>query len=480
MNRPLSTLAVLTFAAALPLSAHAESYAVPKEEAWRKARPKAAAPKEPHLPTFQKATLSSGLTLLVAENQALPLVSFSLVIRGGSAVDPAGQAGLTALTYAMLDEGAGDLDALAFADRLADLGAGFGAASDRDSGALSISGLSKNADPMLGLLALAATQPRLQAADFERVKAQTLAAMERRRSSPQGLAFEELPGILYGPEHPLGHPPTGTPHSVAALTLEDVKAQHARTFGPKSASLVVSGAISLAAAQALAEAHFGKWSSNAEVPQPIPPKEAEPRKNVVLIDKAPAPQTMAIFARPLFGKGHPDEVPLTVANVVLGGNFTSRLNLNLREDKGITYGAGSQAIFRQGVGAFVVMSALRQDATALGLKETVKELEGMKKRPPTAAELADAKSSLIRSLTGDFETNSAIASAAAGIFINDLPLDYFQKLPERYAKVNAADMKRVASAYLQPDRMKVVLVGDGAIAPSLAPLKLGPLEVRKP
>lgn len=479
MNRTFATSLLLGVLWGSP--AWAETFTVPKEEAWRAARPKPGAPREPALPTFQKATLSNGLTLLVAENQALPLVSFSLVIKGGAAVDPPGKAGLMSLTYAMLDEGAGDLDALAFADRLADLGAGFGAAGDRDSGALSISGLSRNSDPMLGLLALAAMQPRLQAVDFERVKAQTLAAMERRRSSPQGLAFEELPGILYGADHPLGHPPTGSPTSVSPLTLDDVKAQHAKVFGPKSAALIVSGALGLDAAKALAETHFGKWQSGAEPPPAIPGKQAEARKSVIIIDKAPAPQTVAILARPIFGRGHPDEVPLTLANVIFGGAFTSRLNLNLREDKGYTYGAGSQAIFRQGVGAFVAMSALRQDATAAGLKETIKELEGMKKKPPTKAEIDDAKSSLIRSLTGDFETNGAIAGAAAGIFVNDLPLDYFQKLPERYAKVSVADIRRVSSAYLAPNLMKVVLVGDQAvIGPTLAPLKLGTLEVRKP
>jgi zinc protease len=472
---------IIALSLTIATTAVAADFEVPKEETWRGARPKPGELKEPKLPTFQKAVLDNGLTLLVAESSALPLVSFALVIKGGSAIDPADKAGLTAITYAMLDEGAGDYDVLAFADQLADLGASFGTSGDRDTGAASISGLSRNADAMVRLLTLAVTRPRLGQEDFERVKAQTLAAMERRRSSPQGLAFDELPGLIYGDKHPLGHPPTGTPASVASITLEDVKKHHASSFGPKSSALIVSGALTLAEAQSLANKHLGDWTSDAKVPPPIPKKDPEKRTTVVILDKAPAPQTTAIVGRPIFGKGHKDEAALTLANVVYGGAFTSRLNLNLREAKGYTYGAGSQAIFRQGVGAFVAVSALRLDVTAPGLHETMVELEGMKKKPPTKEEVEDAKSNMIRSLTGDFETTSASAGAAAAIFVNDLALDYFQKLPDQYGAVTVDQVRKAARTYLDPTVMKILLVGDATtIAPSVEKLKLGKIEIRKP
>lgn len=443
---------------------------------WRTERPKVPAAKAPTLPSFQKVVLKNGLTILVTEVDALPVVSFNLVTKGGATFESTDKAGLTSLTYDMLEEGAGSLGALEFSDAIADLGASFGAGSSRDSGSISASGLAVHADAMLGLVADAALRPKLDAQSFERRKAQTIATLVRRRGSPQGIAFEKVPAMIYGSKHPFGHPPTGTPESLAALTHEDVKKHYASIMGPKHSALIVAGSLSLDAAKALAEKHFGAWTSTAKAPPAVPGVQASARTEVHLIDKPGAPQTMMIVGRPMFAKGHADEDAMVLANLVFGGNFGARLNMNLREDKGYTYGASSQAAFRAGVGVFLVYTALRADVTGAGLKETIDELKRLQSKPPTDVELQAARSGLIRSLPGKFEVTSAIAGAAAGLFIHGLPLDHFAGVATRYQAVSLSDVQAMATKYLSPEPMQILLVGDASvIEPQIESLKLGTL-----
>ena len=470
--KTLATILAITCASAGAGAAEGDA-------AWRSQRPDVPPPVTPVLPTFEQATLPNGLTLLVTHLDALPMVTFNLVSKGGATFDPPAKAGLTSLTYDLLEEGAGALDALAFSDAVADLGAEFGAGADRDSAGVHMGGLARHADAMLGLLADAVIRPRLQAPDFERKKAQTIATLLQRRGSPQGLAFEKIPALIYGPAHPYGHPPTGTPETVQGLTLDDVKAHYARIFGPKSSALVVAGALTLAEATALAEAHFGAWAPEGATPPPaVPAVAAKTRKTVTLVDKPGAAQTMMVVGRPLFARGHPDEDALKLANEVFGGSFSSRLNMNLREDKGYTYGASGQASFRTGAGVFIAYSALRADVTAPGVKETMAELAAMKKRPPTTEELEMARSGLIRSLPGQFESTGAVAGGAASLFVYSLPLDYFARLGARYTAVDLAAVRKAAATYLAPGAMQILLVGDrGAVEKPVKALGLGKLVV---
>lgn len=471
---------------ALPGAALAGDAEAPSVTSWRAKRPDVPAPPTPVLPTFKKAVLDNGLTLLVTEVHALPVVSFNLVTRGGATYDPAGKAGLTSLTYDMLEEGAGALGALAFSDAVADLGADFGAGGGRQSGGVYISGLVRQAGPMLGLLADALQRPKLEAQAFERRKQQTIATLLRRRGSPQGLAFERIPEMIYGAGHPFGHPATGTVESVSGLTLDDVKAQYARAFSPKHSALIVAGDITLAQAKALAETHLGAWTAaKAEAPPAVPGLEAKPRAKVTLVDKPGAAQTMMIIGRPMFAQGHPDEDTVTLANLVFGGSFGARLNMNLREAKGYTYGAHSQASFRTGVGVFVAYSALRADVTGAGLAETFGELVRLKSAPPTAEELSDARSGVIRSMPGKFETSSAIAQATAGLFVYDLPLDHYAKQAARYEAVQLPAVQAKSLEYFVPELMQILLVGDAKLVrPQLDALaetiELGEIVVETP
>jgi zinc protease len=379
----------------------------------------------------------------------------------------------------MLEEGAGKRDALQFSDAVADLGADFGSASDRDRGSAGIGGLKRNADEMVALLADAILRPRMQEKDFMRRKEQQLGALKRNRGSPQGLAFEVLPELIYGGAHPYGHPPTGTLETVAKISLDDVKKAKDRMLAPDRSAFIAAGEITLEEAVKLAEKHFGKWKQEAPPVPEISALDAKKRSEVVMIDKAPAPQTMLAVARPIFGRGHPDEAAMTVANEVLGGNFSSRLNMNLREQKGYTYGAYSQAAFRLGVGVFLAFAAVRQDVTAESVAEVTRELEGMRTKPPTEDEIALAKAGIILGLPGQFERASAMAAAASLLFVYGLPLDYYATLPAKYEAVVPEDVRRVAAQHLDPATMQILLVGDAkTVAPKIESLGLGKVVVR--
>ncbi len=454
---------------------------VPASEAWRAERPKVGEPKPPRLPKYEQVELSNGLTIIVAELDTLPVMSFSLVTKGGAMLDPKGGAGLASITYEMIGESTAKLSALEFSDAIADLGASFSSDGSRDRGSVSISGLSRNADGMLELLAAAALTPRFDPADFERVKNQRLASLIRRRGSPQGLAFEQVPALIYGAEHPYGHPPTGSVDSVKTLTLDQAKAFFERTMSPKHSALLAAGSLSVDEVKALAEKHLGAWKRDVEPLPTVPAAAPKKREKLIFLDKPGSPQTMTIIGRPLFERGHPDEAALTLANDVYGGAFSSRLNMNLREDKAITYGAGSQAAFRLGTGVFLAYSAIRADATALGLKEIFAELEGMSTKPPTEEEVGRARDALIKSLSGTFERSGAIASAASTIFVYGLPLDYYDKITAKYDAADLESVRAAAKKYFDPSVMQVLMVGDSAVvAMELQKLGLGDLEVETP
>lgn len=468
-------------AIALVLMNAAPDTTVPESEKWRAERPKPAEAKPPKLPSFERTTLDNGLTILVATVDAVPVASFSLVTKGGALLDPKPKAGLASLSYSMLGEGTKAKDTLAFSDAVADLGASFGSSGDRDRGAVSISGLAKNGDAMLALLAEATLSPRLAAKDFERLKKQRIGSLLRRRGSPQGLAFERVPALIYGADHPYGHPPSGTVETINAIAHEDVAKFLGGMLAPQRSALVAAGSLTVDEVRALAEKHLGTWK--AEVPEhpAVPAAEAKKRDKIILLDKPGAPQTMTIVGRPVFERGHPDQPALAIANEVYGGSFSSRLNMNLREAKSITYGAGSQAAFRQGTGVFLAYSAIRADATAVGLGEIFGELERMVSNPPSAEEVESARSGMIRSLSGSFERSGSIAGAAGNLFVYGLPLDYYATLGAKYEAVKLEDVHRAAKTYMTPEHMQVLMVGDTAvIAKDIEALGRGKLDLQKP
>jgi zinc protease len=454
-----------------------DEVAAPPSAAWRSERPPVPAAAPPVLPAFQRAELENGLQIYVTRVPELPLVSLSLVTRGGAARDPASQAGLTSITYRLLEEGTEDLDALAFSDRVADLGARFGSGADRDQGSVSIGGLSRHVDALIGLLADVVRRPRLAEDDLERVKAERLASIERSLSSPQGIAFMLIPSMIYGEDHPFGHPPTGTPASIEGIDLADVRRQHASLFRPDESALIAVGDVDLESMVARAQAAFGDWSAPGASPAPIPPVDPRPRQRIRVVDRPGVAQTMVLAGRPLFARGHPDEQALTLGNEAWGGSFTSRLNMNLREDKGYTYGARSQVAFRQGVGVFIAYAAVQTEVTAASLAEVFREVGRLEDDPLTEVEIELARDGIVRSLTGQFQSTGAIAGAASSLFVYDLGLDYFQTLGPRYAQTSADAIRAAARRYIDGSVLQVLLVGDAdRFEKEVEALDLGPVE----
>lgn len=452
---------------------------VPPNEPWRSERPAPGPTPEVKLPTFEKATLKNGLTVLVAREHALPIVEVAMVVRGGGLRESAREAGLAALTYDMLDEGAGTLDALALADAIAALGTSVNVWSGREAGGLGMQLLKRNLDEGMELLSLMVQKPRFENDDFERIKARHLSSLKSKSGNPRAVASDVFALTMYGEQHAYGWPSSGTEQTVAKLNARRAKRFWSDIAGPKAAALVFAGDITLDEATALAEQHFGKWRGRAQPPKA--PKDPKPMGETALrlVDFPGTPQTVVVVGRPLVKKGDPDEPALVVFNQVLGGMFSSRLNLNLREAKGWTYGAWSAVEPRSGMGPFQAGAGIKTEHTAEAISEVLKEFEALKTSGVRDdAELNAAKANFVKSLPGRFETLGDLASAAGGLFIHDLPMDYYAALPDRISAVTAEDVQRVAERALVKDDMAIILVGDkDAIEADVKGLGIGDLVV---
>ena len=318
----------------------------------------------------------------------------------------------------------------------------------------------RHADTALGLLSDVVREPNLAQKDFERRKKLQLAELVRAMGSPGFLAQQAYLDAVFGPEHPYGHPVSGLPATVDTLTLKDVKSFYDKSVGPKAAALVMTGDVTLEEAVGLAKKYFGDWKGSA-MPPPVPPTPAAlPRQQVVYVPKPGLDQTMIVVGRPGIAVGHPDEYALDLATTVFGGFFGSRLNMNLREDKGYSYGAGASADARLGVGPLTASSAVRKDVTGPALNEFFREMKGIQERPITEKELASAREGLVRAIPGEFETVEGLGASAATLFFLRRPMDEFARTVEGLEKATPAEVQRVAEAYLGPAAMQVVLVGD--------------------
>ncbi|AKI98848.1 putative Zn-dependent peptidase [Archangium gephyra] len=460
-----------------------ETPAPPPEDpnAFRQQPPKPGEPPELVLPKFEQARLDNGLTVLVSTRKELPLVYTGVAFAAGGSQDPKGKWGLADVSYKMLLEGAAGKDTTALDQAFQDLGVSPSVSVSPDGAFVGARVLKRHADAALALLSDVTRKPNLAQKDFDRRKKLQLAELVRAMGSPGFLAQQAYLDAVFGPEHPYGHPVSGLPATVDTLTLQDVKAFYGKSVGPKAAALVMTGDITLEEAVGLAKKYFGDWKSNAQ-PPPVPPTPAAtPRQQVVFVPKPGLDQTMIVVGRPGIAVGHPDEYALDLATTVFGGFFGSRLNMNLREDKGYSYGAGASADARLGVGPLTASSAVRKDVTGPALGEFFGEMKGIQERPITEKELAAAREGLIRAIPGEFESVEGLGSSAASLFFLRRPMDEYARTVEGLEKATPAEVQRVAEAYLGPAAMQVVLVGDPAvIQEQVGPLNLGKLVAKEP
>jgi len=284
--------------------------------------------------------------------------------------------------------------------------------------------------------------------------------------------------VLYGPQHPYGYTGLGSERSIKTVRRADLEGFWRRHYVPNNAALIVTGDVGEAELRALAQKAFGDWKRGRAPSAALPAPRIDPAR-VVLVDKPGTPSTALIVAQPGPPRSTPDYAALQVMNAALGGLFTSRINLNLREEKGYTYGAGSGFSYRRGGGPFMVRSTVRSDVTGLALAEMFREIERMAKEPPGGEELDKARNSQLLTLPTDFETNGATAGAFAQIYVYGLEQDYYARLPRLLRAVDAAQIARVTRAYMVPAKMKVIAVGDRSrIEAQLRKLELGTVEVR--
>jgi predicted Zn-dependent peptidase len=445
-------------------------------EAFRAKMPTPGKPPDLVLPTFEQAKLDNGLTVLVSSRRQLPLVYVGVVFAAGSAQDPKGQAGTAEITYKMLLEGAGGKDTIALDNAFADLGVSPGVTVNPDGAFVGVRVLTRNVEPALTLLSDVVRRPTFAAKDFDRRKKQQLADLVRRMGTPSFLAQQAYLTTVFGESHPYGHPTGGIPATVDKISLGDVKRFYQKQVGPRTTALVVAGDVTKEQAVEWAKKHFGDWKGEAALP-PVPPTpQAPPRELVRFVPKPELEQTFIMVGRPGLAAGHPDEQALELATTVFGGFFGSRLNMNLREAKGYTYGAGAQSDARLGVGPLTAYSAVRANVTGPALTEFMRELTDIKARPITSKELEAAREGLIRAFPGSFETVTGLGASAATLYFKRRPMDEFARTVAELEKATAAEVQRVAEAYLNPEVIQIILVGDpDLIQAQVSGLNLGKL-----
>lgn len=414
--------------------------------------------------------LANGLRVWFLEQGPAPLVTASLVFPGGAATDPIGKAGLTALMADVLDEGAGGRSALALSDELRRLATHLSTLADVDSTMLSMDLMTETFEPSLALLADVAQRPTLDPAEVERRRAHRIAVALAGESEPETVRAIVLRRGLFGDGY-AGELPRGTRRSLPMLTAADVRAQYRKIVAPDRAELIVVGGIDRGTVAAVVERVFGGWSGKSTArPLPVTPPTAAPA--IHLVDLPGAAQSTIAVARRVAGADAPDYFPAMVLNRAFGGAFTSRLNLNLREDKGYTYGARSAFYRYRQAGMFAAVAAVKTEHTRASLDETLAELAGFcAARPLTEEEVTEAVSGLLLGFPGRFERTGSVAAEVASLPIHGRGEGWLTDWPERVRAVTLAAARAAATKYCDPDRFELVVVGDRAsVEPTLSGL----------
>lgn len=464
----LSVLALITL----------QSVATAQATFDRSKPPEPGPPPRVSLPPIVTRQFPNGLKLLIVEQHELPLADFALVVGSGSTADPSGKPGVANLVSAMLREGTTTRKSLDIADQTAFLGINLFPASSWESSTLSLHTPTAQLDSALALFADVALHPSFPANEFERIRKQRLTELLQLRDQGPAIANIAFPAIVYGTAHPYGIPSLGTEASVKSLTAGDLQAYYQASFKPNNATLIVVGDVTPAQIEQKINNLFGNWQ-RADIPQisySEPPKAST--TTIYLIDKPGAAQSSFRIGAVGVPRSTSDYFALTVMNTILGGSFSSRLNQNLREARGFTYGAGSRFDMRRAAGPFLASAEIVTAKSDSALIEFMKELNGIRQAVP-AAELSRAKRYLQLQLPGNFETTQEIAAALVPVALYGLPLDYYNNYVQSVEGVTQADVARVAQQYINPGSLAIVIVGDRkTIEPGLKAVNLGPIEIR--
>ena len=441
-------------------------------------RPTPGVPRQYTFPTVERTTLSNGLRIAVAPMPRLPLVTVLALIDAGSSDDPAGYEGTAALTALALGEGTAKLSGGDLVEQFEHLGTGFDSGSDWDDAVAQLTVTPERLGAALTMLGEVLTAPAFRPADLERLKSERLAELLQLQAEPRGLANEKFSALLYAPGSRYALPAGGDRRSVSAIIGSAVNAFHRAHYTPSATTLIFAGDVTMELAVQLAERAFGSWSGSGVAPAIVNDGIAQSGRFGHIVHKADAPQSELRVGHRGVPRDHGDYFPIVVMNALLGGLFSSRINLNLRERNAFTYGASSGFDWRRGAGPFVVATAVKTEVTGPAIREILLEIDRMREETVQPDELTLATDYLTGVFPIRYETTRAVAAAIATATVYGLGDDYYTVYRERVRAVTAADVRRVAQQHLHPESMLVVAVGDAsAIRESLAALDIGAIRV---
>ncbi|MGH9257425.1 MAG: M16 family metallopeptidase [Vicinamibacterales bacterium] len=428
-------------------------------------------------PRIVRHPLSNGLDVRTVEHHTVPVLTFVLHVEGGLGADPTGLEGLAAITADMVDEGTGALSAIDVAEALAAIGGEYDVDIGADATVFTLTTLSRFAERGAELLADILLRPSFRETDFDRVRRLRLDRLRQLKDLPSAVAERAFLCLMYG-EHPYGHLAIGTESALRSLGLEQVAEFHARTFLPTRATLAIAGPMSHERLQAIAGEAFASWSAGAPLTEPRAAADVEPVASpprLAIVAREAAAQSELRMGHLSARRNTPDYPALLVMNAVLGGQFVSRINLKLREEKGYTYGARTGFDWRRGLSPFVLQASVHTAATADAIRDSLDEFAALGgSRPPSDAEIQLAKASLTRGYPRNFETAQQVARSVTQLALYDLPDTYFEEFTPKVNAVQPADLVRAAQRYVDPMRTATLVVGDHlAIGDSLRSLGLG-------
>lgn len=426
-------------------------------------RPSPAPPRSYHFPHFERRTLANGLQVIVAPASKLPIATVLAIVDAGAAAESPGKEGVAALTARLLPEGAAGIDGAALAERFERIGASVESQADWDIAAVSLTALSARLPEALALVRDLMRAPDFPEREVARLKDERLAELLQQRTEPRGLADEHFARALYAASARYAMPAEGDAASVRALTRADVRAFYEARYRPGGTTLIFAGDVTIEQATALTEQLFGDWRGARPSAVAADVDRVQSGRLVRVVAKPDAPQSEVRVGHRGLARNTAEYFDVLVMNAVLGGLFSSRINLNLREAHGYTYGAFSSYEWRRGAGPFVVHTAVKSDVTGAAVQEILGEIERMRSAEVSADELTLATSYLDGVFPIRYETTAAIAAALANLVIYDLPDEYYDAYRTHVRGVTTSSVLRAAQTHLHPDELRVVVVGDPSV-----------------
>jgi zinc protease len=423
--------------------------------------PSPGAPRPYRFPEVTRKTLDNGLKVLVTENHNAPVVAMRTLVRSGADHDTAETAGLAALTAELLDEGAGERDAIKLAEDAGLLGASIATGADWDASYISLDVLSRHRARATELFADVTQRPLFPTESFERVRTERLMEILQQRNEPGAIAGKRFANLLYG-GGTYGNSVVGNAESIGRLTADDIRRFYATHYIPNNSAIVIAGDVDAAEEIASIEKTFATWKSSEHPPRPSVAPVAFDASRVYLIDRPSAVQSEIRIGHIGVARTVDDYFPLNVMNALLGGVFNSRINLNLREKHGYTYGARSTFAFRRQAGPFVVSAPVRNEVTRESVEQVLAELRRIRSGDVEPRELDDTKNYIIGVFPATVQSASEVGARLLDMELYDLPHDYFDRYREMIANVSNDDIVRVARKYIDPDRVLIVIVGNAS------------------